>query len=329
MKTFVLIAALTFVTATFAQKKIDFLQRGRDFTNLFYNGKTSDIWMNLSPQMKKLFGGEDGILGFQLQIKGESGAETAVIGEHVSLQGGVVVYERMVTYQKSVTPMLVQWTFDPDGSVLGFSINSTVPAQSNFIDYQDKAALRLPFQGNWLVVSGGRSFPENHHANSLDQRFALDLAAIKRGRLFSGDGTRMEQYFCFGRPILAPADGTVVQVHDGVPDNPINAPFATTPPGNYVVIDLGNSEFIFLAHFKLGSFMVKAGDQVRAGKKLGKCGNSGNSPVPHLHVHMQNTPVLFGGEGLPMQFHNYLAQKKFVSAGELENGQTVRHKKPK
>jgi murein DD-endopeptidase MepM/ murein hydrolase activator NlpD len=96
-----------------------------------------------------------------------------------------------------------------------------------------------------------------------------------------------------------------------------------------VVIDLGNSEFIFLAHFKLGSFMVKAGDQVRAGQKIGKCGNSGNSPVPHLHVHMQNSPQLFDGEGLPMQFHNYLAQKKFVSAGELENGQTVRDKKPK
>ena len=44
---------------------------------------------------------------------------------------------------------------------------------------------------------------------------------------------------------------------------------------------------------------------------------------------MQNSPQLFSGEGLPMQFHNYLAQKKFVSAGELENGQTVRYKNPK
>jgi hypothetical protein len=279
--------------------------------------------------MKKVFTEEDAVLGFQLQVKKQYGAETAVTDEHVLLQGELIEYDRMVTFQKSIEPILVQWTFDRDGAIVGFFVRSQVAAESSFLDYQDKAALRLPFKGDWLVLSGGRTVTENHHADTLDQRFAVDLTAIRHGRIFSGEGTRLEQYFCFGRPILAPGDGTVVEVHDGIPDNPVNSPFASPPAGNYLVIDLGNSEFFFLAHFKLGSFTVKTGDKVRAGEKVGRCGNSGNSPVPHLHIHMQNTPKLFSGEGLPMQFQNYLSQKKFTSAGELKSGRTVRFKKPK
>ena len=119
----------------------------------------------------------------------------------------------------------------------------------------------------------------------------------------------------------------MVQVTDGIPDNPINAPLATPPAGNLVIIDHGNSEYFFLAHLKLGSIKVKAGDKVQVGERIGNCGNSGNSPVPHLHIHMQNTPVLFEGEGLPMQFQNYVANRKFVNAGEPELGQTIRNKK--
>jgi hypothetical protein len=51
--------------------------------------------------------------------------------------------------------------------------------------------------------------------------------------------------------------------------------------------------------------------------------------VPHLHIHLQNTPVLFKGEGLPLQFQNYIANKKFVSTGEPVTGQIIRDKHQK
>ena len=211
--------------------------------------------------------------------------------------------------------------------VVGFFIKANVAADSQFLDYKDQTSLRLPFKGNWLVLSGGRTVDENHHASSIDQRFAVDVAAIKHGRTFSDEGTRLEQYYCFGQPILAPAAGTVVDVTNGIPDNPINAPFDSPPAGNFVVIDFGNSEYVFLAHLRLGSLRVKIGDKVHQGQRIGSCGNSGNSPVPHLHMHMQNTPVLFKGEGLPMQFQNYTADKKFVSAAELTAGKSLRGQK--
>jgi len=125
--------------------------------------------------------------------------------------------------------------------------------------------------------------------------------------------------------VLAPGAGTVVEAKDGIPDNIVNFPNASPPEGNHVIIDHGNGEYSVLAHFKLGSLTVKTGDKVAPGEKVGECGNSGNSAMPHLHVHLQNTPVIFKGEGLPMQFQNYTADKKFVNSGEPERGQIVRN----
>jgi peptidase M23-like protein len=329
MKTCALFVALFLAAPVFPQTKIDFLQEGRDYTNLFYAGKAKDIWANLSPSMKKVFGEEDAILGLQLQTKGQIGAETEVVEEHVLLQEDFVVYERIVMFQKITTPEIVQWTFDREGVVTGFFIRSAVGGETHFLDYVDKVALRLPFKGNWLVLSGGRSVAENRHAETVDQRFAADITAIRHGRTFSGDGTQLEQYFCFGRTILAPGNGTVVGMSDGIPDNPINAPFDSAPAGNFVLIDHGNSEYSLLAHLKLGSIKVKVGDKVQPGEKIGQCGNSGNATVPHLHIHLQNSPVLFKGEGLPLQFQNYIADKKFVSTGEPVTGQIIRDKHQK
>ncbi len=327
MKTRALVAILILASPLFAQKKIDFLQAGRDYTNLFYEGKANEIWQDLSPDMKKVLSEPGAILGMQLEMKGEDGDETKVLSEHILLeQQNFVTYQRVVMYQKLTIPMLIQWTFDPNGVIVGFFIKGDVAADSKYLDYHDQAALRLPFNGTWLVLSGGRTVDENHHASTLDQRFADDIAAIKHNRTFSGDGTRLGQYYCFGQPVFAPGAGTVADVTTGIPDNPVNAPFDSPPAGNYVVIDLGNSEYVFMAHLKLGSIKVKVGQKVEPGDRIGRCGNSGNSPVPHLHIHLQNTPVLFHGEGLPLQFQNFLANKKFVDSGELDQGQIIRDK---
>jgi murein DD-endopeptidase MepM/ murein hydrolase activator NlpD len=72
------------------------------------------------------------------------------------------------------------------------------------------------------------------------------------------------------------------------------------------VIDDGKGEFCMYAHLKRGSIKVKSGDQVKAGQEIGVVGNSGNSPVPHLHFHMQTTPDWFKGDGLPTPFKTSL-----------------------
>ena len=59
---------------------------------------------------------------------------------------------------------------------------------------------------------------------------------------------------------------------------------------------------MFVAHFQRGSAVVQAGDCVRRGQLLGRCGNSGNSDLPHLHLHLQDTPVLNRGTGQNAMF---------------------------
>ena len=132
MKTCALFVALILATPAFAQTSIDFLQAGRDYTNLFYDGNANEIWMNLSPEMKKVFNDSDTILGMRLRMKDQYGPESAVIDENVTVQGEFVQYRRVVIFQKDDSPMTLQWTFDRKGVVVGFFVRSEVTGRKSF-----------------------------------------------------------------------------------------------------------------------------------------------------------------------------------------------------
>ncbi|QLQ05825.1 MAG: M23 family metallopeptidase [Anaerolineae bacterium] len=61
-------------------------------------------------------------------------------------------------------------------------------------------------------------------------------------------------------------------------------------------------EFSFLAHLQAGSLAVRSGEWVTQGQMVARCGNSGLSPGPHLHYHLQNGPHLYVDQGLPVRF---------------------------
>ena len=133
----------------------------------------------------------------------------------------------------------------------------------------------------------------------------------------------LENYHCRDAPILAPAAGTVVGAVNDLPDLPIGQMDTDSLAGNHVVLDLGNSEFFFLAHMREGSVKVSPGDKVAQGDELGRCGNSGNTSETHLHIHTQTTPDLAAGEGLPTQFQNYLTSNTLVPRGEPLQGEVL------
>jgi hypothetical protein len=211
----------------------------------------------------------------------------------------------------------VSWTLDANGQVAGFSVRPPQSAHaSRFDDYQTKTPLRLPVSGDWFVFWGGRMLKQNYHAAAPDQRFAYDLVVRKGDLTHDGDGKDNAQYYAFGKPIVAPGSGKVVEAVDGIADNTPGVMNRDQPFGNHVILDHGNGEFSFLAHFQAGSIAVKQGQKVKAGDRLGSCGNSGNSSEPHVHYHLQTTAQPFGGEGLPAQFLNYVADGKPVARGE-------------
>jgi len=58
----------------------------------------------------------------------------------------------------------------------------------------------------------------------------------------TGAGRSNADYYCFGRPVLAPGFGHVVVAVDSVRDNNPGAMNPQSPPGNHVIIDHGNGE---------------------------------------------------------------------------------------
>jgi len=163
--------------------------------------------------------------------------------------------------------------------------------------------LSLPIKGKWLVFWGGDAKELNQHHDAPNQRFAFDLLGVdSNGKTRKGESNTNEDYFAFGREIVAPADGVVTDVINGVRDNVPGSMNPYSALGNAVIIQHRENEVSVLAHFKLDSIKVKAGDKVVKGQLLGLCGNSGNSSEPHLHYHLQNTPIIQDGTGIKCRF---------------------------
>ncbi|MYL58127.1 peptidoglycan DD-metalloendopeptidase family protein [Virgibacillus halodenitrificans] len=168
-----------------------------------------------------------------------------------------------------------------------------------------KTVFQQPFDGDWFVFWGGTNKLVNYHYEHKNQRYAYDLIKMIDNQSYKGDSSKNDSYYAFGENVLAPADGNVVDVENAIEDNePVGSMNTADPAGNYVVIDHGNEEFSFLAHFKKGSVKVKPGDEVKAGELLGQVGNSGNSSEPHIHFHVGDLPDLEKGKSIRIQFKN-------------------------
>jgi hypothetical protein len=177
------------------------------------------------------------------------------------------------------------------------SLDSTTPS----------ATVRLPANVPLRVVWGGDSIETNYHAAVPDQRWAYDLLVEP----YLTGSSHLEDYGCYGVPVVAPVSGLVINAHDGEPDEVpgIASNNVTAPTGNHVVIQLETGTYLVIAHLKQGSVLAKSGEHVEEGQVIGQCGNSGNTSEPHIHIHHQRQdptvfPVNFA-EGLPLYFRDH------------------------
>lgn len=163
--------------------------------------------------------------------------------------------------------------------------------------------LILPFNEEWTVVWGGDTKELNYHIESEAQKNAFDIVITDdKGNSFKTDGKTNEDYYAFGKELIAPCNGEVVLVVDGVTDNMPGILNPIYVPGNTVIIKTENNEYLFFAHFKQHSIVLKQGQKVKQGQLLGLCGNSGNSSEPHLHFHIQNVEDMNIATGVKCYF---------------------------
>jgi murein DD-endopeptidase MepM/ murein hydrolase activator NlpD len=180
-------------------------------------------------------------------------------------------------------------------------------------EYAQKVRYSLPFAippdgTNWYVYNGGVTAATSHSWDIVAQRYAYDFVVVdNQGKRWRTDGGSKDDYLCYGLPVLAPADGEVVAVVDGVRDAPAVGTgwidlLTLNFPGCTITIRHAEHEYSFLAHLKPGSLLVKVGDHIKRGQTLAHCGHSGHSTEPHLHFQVQDRADFFMSAGLPIRF---------------------------
>lgn len=165
--------------------------------------------------------------------------------------------------------------------------------------------ISLPFWGEWKVTQA-HSGKITHKA---EWKHAWDFEiADETGKMFTGSGLSCSDYYCYNKPIIAPAAGWVEQIIDNVDDNNIGDVNIEQNWGNTIIIRHTDLLFSKICHIKKESFKVKVGDYLKKGDVIASGGNSGRSPQPHVHFQLQATPYI-GSKTLDYPLGHYILQR--------------------
>jgi len=220
------------------------------------------------------------------------------------------------------------------------------------VEYRPKTELSVPLPGR-VIVYDGHDFYSHHRrvdtSSPLVQRmgfsdnpvrYANDFCVVDaENRLHRGDPGKIEEWFSYGAPVVAPADGIVIAATGAIPENRIEAGKLIYPDnmpadfwqrsmGNHVVIDHGTGEFSHLAHLKVGSVTIRPGDKVRRGQPVGEIGFSGDTGFHvHLHYGLLTGAKYVGARPLPAYFSGFarlLGGKTVkVTRGPVDSGDLI------
>ena len=179
-------------------------------------------------------------------------------------------------------------------------------------------ALRAPFFGRWDVY---QSF-DGPHTHQGPWRHALDFHRMVEGQAFRGDGAELSDFYCFGQTVRSPAWGPVVAMRADLPDNAPGEVDAVNCWGNYVLISISDGNYVLIAHLRQSSIGVALGETVIPGQPIGQCGNSGRSPQPHIHLHVQ-TGIALGAPTRPFHLSGICIGEHFLLDGLPAEGDRV------
>jgi urea transporter/murein DD-endopeptidase MepM/ murein hydrolase activator NlpD len=182
----------------------------------------------------------------------------------------------------------------------------------------------LPFFGTWQVTQGHNG----KHTHRDDWKYAWDFVVCdENGMEFSGDGSKTENYYCYEKPVLAPADGWIEEVVDMIDDNEPGEFNLAQNWGNTIVIKHAEGIYSKFSHLKKQSILFSRGTYVYKGQVIAYCGNSGRSPFPHLHFQFQSTPFI-GSKTLLYPFSQYVVSNSNFAlrlSGVPDEGQLVQN----
>lgn len=164
----------------------------------------------------------------------------------------------------------------------------------------------LPVMGEWTVSQGHDG--EYTHKGEWGKAFDFVITDFDN-KTFKNDGYSLEDYYCYNKPVFAPADGYVEAISDKTEDNIPGNVNTSDNWGNSIVIRHLTGLYTQISHLRKGSFKVRVGDFVHKGDVIANCGNSGRSPQPHVHFQVQISPVI-GAKTIDYPLAYYYRQNK-------------------
>jgi hypothetical protein len=281
-------------------------------------GEVSKYRSHFGPKMKEAFS-EAKLTALFSNLKKDLGEAKKITKSYKTQSSTITSVVEFASGQK----LDFKHTYGVDQKIWGLGIS---PTRASADQKHNQVPLIFPMLGEVFIFKGGDTSELNpgHHDFAM-QRHALDVV-IKdsKGRTHKGTGKALEDYYCFGAPILAPSPGVVTSVIRGIEDNRPSKMNPWMALGNSITIKHTKTEFSLLAHLKKGSIKVEEGDEVSAGQTLAQCGNSGNSSEPHLHYQLQDTSDFADSLGIKMQFKSLKVRREGKSSEIKENYSPIR-----
>ena len=211
----------------------------------------------------------------------------------------VLMFLYVLKFRMSYNPKLAEVYYQynsPEKNLYTF-VNSQQRYQ--FLNY---TPVKLPIMGTWKVAQGHNGAYTHQHNYKFAWDFVITGADDKQ---YKNEGNHLEDYYCYNKPVTACEKGVVEEVVDYIEDNAVGEVNLENNWGNTVIIKHNEYVYSKVSHLKKGSISVKKGDTVSSGQIIGKCGNSGRSPYPHLHFQLQGFPYI-GSETLEHPICHYL-----------------------
>lgn len=185
------------------------------------------------------------------------------------------------------------------------------------VSHDSVLMLSPPFNGGIWLAGAGPENDSNHRRAIMaidghiysPERFAIDWVKVGPNGDSRHDGTtKNENWWGWGEPVLAVADGQITGLVDGIADNtPRVLPPVTLDniAGNHVILQIAPDRYVTYAHLQNGSIKVKMHDQVHQGDVLALLGNSGNTTGAHLHLQVTDQDSVLQSEGVPFVFSSF------------------------
>lgn len=315
---------------TISQVEIEVIERGVPFESKMLRAAELDRTAAAGASLQK--SGMLAVLAFQF-------GGTALLPKGTSLSATRVLKPGTALL---VMQQVIAFTGNRDAVRVNVQTQTGMGEATVFISTPSRTAFALPLDGMWYDGAGPSL--HTHHRWAVPEEFAHDFMRIgANGLPFSGDGTHFADYYAYGQPVLAAADGQVIAVLNDEPEDEALLQRAGEPldaylkriverqneqllrgvrgiVGNHIIIKHG-AEYSLYAHLKPGSVSVKPEDMVTRGQPIAAVGSSGSSTEPHLHFHVCDGPDVLLCAGIPARFENVeiygALQERQLQSGDL------------